>query len=198
MSAVSSPSMGTERFERGTVRVGSIVIRCYEFDRMLAFWSEALGYEPREPAEDGWVVLRKPEGGGPQPVPGEGRATVRSPWQEQQGAPGPLHRRPEGRGGEAARDRGDQAPTGIRAGRRLRGAGRPRRQSLLCGCEARRRLEDPSSQLPRTTFSELLRTPFGRSSRKPFRGSLTGGGSSVVAGQQPRARHRQSAQSGVS
>ena len=56
---------GIERFERGTVRVGSIVIRCYEFDRMLAFWSEALGYEPREPAEDGWVVLRKPEGGGP-------------------------------------------------------------------------------------------------------------------------------------
>ena len=32
---------------------------------MRAFWSEALGYEPREPAEDGWVVLCDPEGGGP-------------------------------------------------------------------------------------------------------------------------------------
>ena len=47
------------------MRVGSIVIRCHEFDRMVAFWSEALGYGPREPAEDGWVVLRDPGGGGP-------------------------------------------------------------------------------------------------------------------------------------
>ena len=32
---------------------------------MLAFWSAALGYVPREPPEDGWVVLTDPTGGGP-------------------------------------------------------------------------------------------------------------------------------------
>ena len=44
------------------MRIGSIVIRCYEFDRMLAFWQEALHYVPREPAEGGWVVLCDPAG----------------------------------------------------------------------------------------------------------------------------------------
>jgi len=38
-----------------------IVIRCYEFDRMLTFRQEALHYVPREPAKGGWVVLRAPE-----------------------------------------------------------------------------------------------------------------------------------------
>jgi len=27
----------------GSVRIGSIVIRCYEFEKMLAFWQGALG-----------------------------------------------------------------------------------------------------------------------------------------------------------
>lgn len=47
------------------MKIGSIVVRCYEFDKMLAFWSEALHYVPREPAKDGWVVLRDPDGKGP-------------------------------------------------------------------------------------------------------------------------------------
>jgi hypothetical protein len=47
------------------MKIGSIVVRCYEFDRMLAFWQQALGYEPREPEKDGWVVLRDPEGRSP-------------------------------------------------------------------------------------------------------------------------------------
>jgi hypothetical protein len=47
------------------MKIGSIVIRCYEFDKMSAFWEEALHYTPREPAKDGWVVLRDPEGKGP-------------------------------------------------------------------------------------------------------------------------------------
>ncbi len=47
------------------MKIGSVVIRCYEFDRMFAFWQEALGYVPREPARDGWVVLRDPQGSGP-------------------------------------------------------------------------------------------------------------------------------------
>jgi catechol 2,3-dioxygenase-like lactoylglutathione lyase family enzyme len=47
------------------MKIGSIVVRCYEFDKMLAFWQEALHYIPREPAKNGWVVLRDPEGRGP-------------------------------------------------------------------------------------------------------------------------------------
>jgi catechol 2,3-dioxygenase-like lactoylglutathione lyase family enzyme len=47
------------------MKIGSIVIRCYEFDKMLAFWQEALHYVPREPATDGWVVLCDPNGRGP-------------------------------------------------------------------------------------------------------------------------------------
>ena len=47
------------------MEIGSIVVRCYGFEEMMAFWQEALGYVPREPAEDGWVVLCDPEGAGP-------------------------------------------------------------------------------------------------------------------------------------
>lgn len=47
------------------MRIGSIVINCYEFDRMVAFWQAALNYVPRRPASDDWVVLRDPEGKGP-------------------------------------------------------------------------------------------------------------------------------------
>lgn len=32
---------------------------------MLAFWRAALGYVPREPPEEGWVVLTDPGGNGP-------------------------------------------------------------------------------------------------------------------------------------
>lgn len=47
------------------MRIGSIVIHCYEFDRMVSFWQAALHYAPRDPASHGWVVLRDPEGRGP-------------------------------------------------------------------------------------------------------------------------------------
>ncbi len=47
------------------MKIGSIVIHCFEFDRMLNFWQSALHYEPREPASCGWVVLRDPNGVGP-------------------------------------------------------------------------------------------------------------------------------------
>jgi hypothetical protein len=47
------------------MKIGSVVIRCYEFDRMLAFWREALHYVAREPAKGGWVVLHDPAGKGP-------------------------------------------------------------------------------------------------------------------------------------
>lgn len=47
------------------LRIGSVVIDCINFDKMLAFWQEALHYVPREPAQGGWVVLRDPEGRNP-------------------------------------------------------------------------------------------------------------------------------------
>ena len=47
------------------VRIGSIVVRCYEFDRMLQFWQQALGYVPREAPTSTWVVLRDPAGKSP-------------------------------------------------------------------------------------------------------------------------------------
>jgi hypothetical protein len=47
------------------MRIGSIVIRCYEFDKMLAFWQGALHYVPREPSDGSRVVLRDPERKGP-------------------------------------------------------------------------------------------------------------------------------------
>ena len=47
------------------MRVGSIVLRCVRFDELLAFWQVALGYVPREPPQDGWVVLTDPTGAGP-------------------------------------------------------------------------------------------------------------------------------------
>jgi catechol 2,3-dioxygenase-like lactoylglutathione lyase family enzyme len=47
------------------MKIGSIVIACCEFDKMLAFWQDALHYVPREPPTTGWVVLRDPRGRGP-------------------------------------------------------------------------------------------------------------------------------------
>jgi catechol 2,3-dioxygenase-like lactoylglutathione lyase family enzyme len=47
------------------IRIGAIVIHCREFERMAGFWKEALGYVPRAPATDGWLVLRDPRGRGP-------------------------------------------------------------------------------------------------------------------------------------
>ncbi len=51
--------------EPGKLWVGSIVVECKEFSRMIAFWTEALGYETREPPSDDWVVLIDPHEKGP-------------------------------------------------------------------------------------------------------------------------------------
>jgi hypothetical protein len=53
------------RMPRDGVRVGSIVIDCDDFPRMMAFWQGALRYVPRDPPSDGWVVLHDPTGRGP-------------------------------------------------------------------------------------------------------------------------------------
>ena len=48
------------------VKIGSIVIRCHEYDRMFAFWQEALRYEVEHTdPTGGFVILRDPGGGGP-------------------------------------------------------------------------------------------------------------------------------------
>ena len=47
------------------MKIGAIVIHCHSFDRTVAFWQAALHYVPREPARGGWVVLRDPDGKGP-------------------------------------------------------------------------------------------------------------------------------------
>lgn len=48
--------------ENRRARIGSVVIHCHEYDRMVRFWSEALGYAPDRPTEGGWVILRAPDG----------------------------------------------------------------------------------------------------------------------------------------
>jgi hypothetical protein len=50
-----------DRIEGWEMKIGSIVIDCNEFDKMLAFWQEALHYVPRYPARGGWVILGDPE-----------------------------------------------------------------------------------------------------------------------------------------
>jgi catechol 2,3-dioxygenase-like lactoylglutathione lyase family enzyme len=47
------------------MKIGSVVIHCYEFDRMIAFWQNALHYHLRAPASDDWAVLTDPEGKSP-------------------------------------------------------------------------------------------------------------------------------------
>jgi catechol 2,3-dioxygenase-like lactoylglutathione lyase family enzyme len=46
------------------VRIGSIVIRCYEFEQMVQFWREALQYSVGHTAE-GFVILKDLQGRGP-------------------------------------------------------------------------------------------------------------------------------------
>jgi hypothetical protein len=56
--------MSSNREEEGvTIRVGSVVVDCNDFDAMMAFWQQALHYVHRDPLEPGWVVLRDPDGG---------------------------------------------------------------------------------------------------------------------------------------
>jgi catechol 2,3-dioxygenase-like lactoylglutathione lyase family enzyme len=47
------------------LKVGSIVIHCYEFEKMIEFWREALRYRYRETPSADWAVLTDPSGRGP-------------------------------------------------------------------------------------------------------------------------------------
>lgn len=56
--------MGARTF-RG-VAIGSIVIRCFEYERMVAFWKAALRYEVEHAdPSGGFVILRDPDRRGP-------------------------------------------------------------------------------------------------------------------------------------
>jgi catechol 2,3-dioxygenase-like lactoylglutathione lyase family enzyme len=45
--------------------VGAVVIRVDDMARQVAFWSAALGYEPRDDADDDFTQLLPPNGRGP-------------------------------------------------------------------------------------------------------------------------------------
>ncbi|HRX55992.1 MAG TPA: VOC family protein [Verrucomicrobiales bacterium] len=47
------------------MRIGSIVINCFEFKRMITFWQEALKYTPREADSNDLAILRDPTEKGP-------------------------------------------------------------------------------------------------------------------------------------
>ena len=71
----------------GDLRVGSVVIDCNDFPSMLAFWRDALGYEPRYEPEDDWAILRHPNDAGVQVSCRRSRATDR----EEPAPPRPVH-----------------------------------------------------------------------------------------------------------
>lgn len=45
--------------------VGSVVIRVHDLQKQAAFWSAALGYLPRDDDDPDFVLLRPPDGRGP-------------------------------------------------------------------------------------------------------------------------------------
>jgi catechol 2,3-dioxygenase-like lactoylglutathione lyase family enzyme len=47
------------------IKIGSIVVHCFEFDRMIDFWKNVLDYNLRETPTDDWAVLTDPQGKGP-------------------------------------------------------------------------------------------------------------------------------------
>lgn len=49
------------------LKIGSVVLGVWDVQRATAFWTEALGYVPRDEPEDDWVVLVPAQGDtGPQ------------------------------------------------------------------------------------------------------------------------------------
>lgn len=46
--------------------IGSTVLGVNDIARATAFWRAALGYVPREPGDDTWVILVPSAGPGPQ------------------------------------------------------------------------------------------------------------------------------------
>lgn len=47
------------------MKIGSIIIVCNNFGKILTFWQEAFHYIPKSPPQGGWVILLDPKGKGP-------------------------------------------------------------------------------------------------------------------------------------
>jgi catechol 2,3-dioxygenase-like lactoylglutathione lyase family enzyme len=47
------------------LRIGSVVVNVSDVPAATAFWSQALGYEPRYEPEPDWVILQPRDGRGP-------------------------------------------------------------------------------------------------------------------------------------
>ena len=47
------------------VAIGSIVIHTTDVGRAAEFWAQALGYVPREGADEGWAMISPADGKGP-------------------------------------------------------------------------------------------------------------------------------------
>jgi predicted enzyme related to lactoylglutathione lyase len=45
--------------------IGSIVIHCFEFEKMVNFWKEALNYNFREEPTEDWAIIADPNRKGP-------------------------------------------------------------------------------------------------------------------------------------
>ena len=117
----------------GTLRIGSIVIDCDDFPRMMALWKEALHYVPKYSPDGGWVILKDLEGRGP-------NLSLNLPSRRSPGlvsaSPGSLCRGPEGRGQASPPPRCDSSSVRATRGglRRPRGPGRQpvlRRPSVM-------------------------------------------------------------------
>ena len=48
-----------------SLRIGSVVVHCFEFEKMIRFWKDALGYRIREDPSEDWAVISDPSGHGP-------------------------------------------------------------------------------------------------------------------------------------
>jgi len=42
------------------ITIGSTVVRCFEFEKMVQCWQAALHYEPLQLVAAGWVILADP------------------------------------------------------------------------------------------------------------------------------------------
>ena len=61
------------------IRIGSVVVRVDDLERQVAFWEAALGYVRRVDDSDDFVLLRPPDGGGPNLSLDRVRSTVQVP-----------------------------------------------------------------------------------------------------------------------
>jgi hypothetical protein len=55
-------TMRRELHRESELKIGSVVIDCLNFKKMLAFWQEALHYLPKMSAEGDFVILHDPAG----------------------------------------------------------------------------------------------------------------------------------------